>query len=403
MTLCAMTALFFLAAITRAQGLQGDAGTCDAGDSACEVANAKEEAFFNTYSSPEAQANMVLDRPRTLAYKDAMMHTLNKKLFKGKVVLDVGCGTGILSLFAAKAGAKAVYCVELTQISRLARQIAEKNGLSHIITVIQGKIEEVTLPTQEVDIIISEWMGYFCLFEGMFRSVIWARDRYLRAGGHMLPDKLDMYIGAATQQAVDVTEKKIAKWAKPMYGLDLTTIGEVLIDWANYETTSLTQQWRTGTYPEIAQIKPEQMLTKGEKVASIDMQTVRADELDKLKATVELEVVRGGEFDRIVGWFDSYFTRGGKTVELPTGPHAKSTHWHQMVFHLNEGFQVKEGAKTVGVHMTLTTAGAFQREMRVKFDTRIPAVSKGEKPTLNSKGFTVVILPDTSQWSGVGH
>ena len=55
--LCAMTALFLLAAITRAQGLQGEDGTCDAGDSACEVANAKEEAFFNTYSSPEAQAN----------------------------------------------------------------------------------------------------------------------------------------------------------------------------------------------------------------------------------------------------------------------------------------------------------------------------------------------------------
>ena len=67
-----------------------------------------------------------------------------------------------------------------------------------------------------------------------------------------------------------------------------------------------------------AQIKPSQMLTKGEKVTSINMQTVGADELDKVKATVELSVVKDGEFDRIVGWFDSYFTRGGKTVKLGT-------------------------------------------------------------------------------------
>eukprot|EP00729_Bicosta_minor_P009558 gene9558-19629_t len=145
------------------------------------------------------------------------------------------------------------------------------------------------------------------------------------------------------------------------------------------------------------------MLTKGEKVTSINMQTVEADELDKVKATVELSVVKDGEFDRVVGWFDSYFTRGGKTVKLGTGPDSKATHWHQMVFHLNDGFPLRRGSKTVGVHMTMTTAGAFQREMRVKFDSRIPAVVKGDKPTLNSKGFTVVILPDTSQWARVGH
>lgn len=172
---------------------------------------------------------------------------------------------------------------------------------------------------------------------------------------------------------------------------------------ANYEISSLTSQWRSGTYPEIAQITPAQMLTEGQMVKSIDMQTVGIDELDKVKATVELKVVRPGELDRIVGWFDTYFSRGGKTIELPTGPHAKATHWHQMVFHLNEGYQVRASPKTVGVHMTLATAGAFQREMRVKFDSRIPAEKKGEKPRLASKGFTVVILPDTSQWAGVGH
>ena len=52
---------------------------------------------------------MLKDTIRTNAYKDAFM--LNEHLVKGKVVLDVGCGTGILSMFAARAGARKVFAV----------------------------------------------------------------------------------------------------------------------------------------------------------------------------------------------------------------------------------------------------------------------------------------------------
>jgi len=49
---------------------------------------------------------MMKDEVRTLTYRNSMYH--NRHLFKDKVVLDVGSGTGILSMFAAKAGAKLV-------------------------------------------------------------------------------------------------------------------------------------------------------------------------------------------------------------------------------------------------------------------------------------------------------
>ena len=54
---------------------------------------------------------MLKDEIRTLTYRNAMYH--NKHLFRGKVVLDVGCGTGILSMFAAKAGAAKVIGVSI--------------------------------------------------------------------------------------------------------------------------------------------------------------------------------------------------------------------------------------------------------------------------------------------------
>lgn len=48
-----------------------------------------------------------------------------------------------------------------------------------VITVLKGKMEELELPVPKVDIIISEWMGYFLLFENMLNTVLYARDKWL--------------------------------------------------------------------------------------------------------------------------------------------------------------------------------------------------------------------------------
>lgn len=120
----------------------------------------------------------------------------NEHLFKGKVVLDVGSGTGILSLFAARAGAKHVYGIECSEIVRIARQIAAANGLDDRVTFVEGKAEEITLPVEKVDIIVSEWMGYFLLYESMLDTVIYCRDKWLAEDGLMFPDKAHLYLAA---------------------------------------------------------------------------------------------------------------------------------------------------------------------------------------------------------------
>ena len=64
---------------------------------------------------------MLKDKVRTDAYKKAI--DLNKDHFKGKVVIDIGCGTGVLSIFAARAGAQKVYAIENAEIALFAREI----------------------------------------------------------------------------------------------------------------------------------------------------------------------------------------------------------------------------------------------------------------------------------------
>jgi len=76
---------------------------------------------------------MIRDSARTEAYKNAILS--NRMLFEGKTVLDVGAGTGILSVFCAQAGASKVYAVEASRTAEVARQLIDENHFSEIIEV----------------------------------------------------------------------------------------------------------------------------------------------------------------------------------------------------------------------------------------------------------------------------
>jgi protein arginine N-methyltransferase 1 len=190
----------------------------------------KHDYYYGSYSSFHIHEEMLKDTVRTRTYQRAIMD--NPEDFKDKIVLDIGCGTGILSIFAARAGAKHVYAIEFAEIAVFAREIIEKNGLTDKITIIKGKMEEIVLPVPQVDIIISEWMGYFLLYESMLDSVLWARDKYLVPGGKMLPDRAQLYVAAIEDG--QYKHQKRTFW-NDVYGVDMsvltpTVMKEPLVD-----------------------------------------------------------------------------------------------------------------------------------------------------------------------------
>ena len=190
----------------------------------------KHDYYFGSYSSFHIHEEMLKDTVRTRTYQRAIMDNPND--FKDKIVLDIGAGTGILSIFAAKAGAKHVYAIEFAEIAIFAREIIKQNGLEDKITVLKGKMEEINLPVPKVDIIISEWMGYFLLYESMLDSVLWARDKYLVDGGKMLPDRAQLYVAAIEDG--NYKSQKMTFW-NDVYGVDMscmtpTVMKEPLVD-----------------------------------------------------------------------------------------------------------------------------------------------------------------------------
>ncbi|WEW55028.1 Nuclear SAM-dependent mono-and asymmetric methyltransferase [Emydomyces testavorans] len=265
------------------------------------------------------------DEVRTRSYRDAIYQ--NGHIFKDKIVLDVGCGTGILSMFAVRAGAKHVIGVDMSSIIEKARQIVEANGMSNKITLLQGKMEEVVLPFPKVDIIISEWMGYFLLYESMLDTVLYARDHYLVPGGKIFPDKATLYLAGIEDG--EYKEEKIGFWDN-VYGFDYSPMKEIAL-----------------AEPLVDTVELKALVTDPCPVITFDLYTVTHADLT-FKVPFNLTAKRNDFIHAIIAWFDIDFTACHKQIRFSTGPHAKYTHWKQTVFYIKEVITIEENECVTG-------------------------------------------------------
>lgn len=281
--------------------------------------------YFNSYAHFGIHEEMLKDDVRTRSYMRAIVN--NRHLFEGKTVMDVGCGTGVLSIFAAKAGAKKVYAVECSKIVDQARMIIESNGFSEVIEVKETKVEEMELP-DKVDIIISEWMGYFLFYESMLDTVLFARDKWLKPDGLMFPDKATLYLCAI--EDAQYKSEKIDFWDN-VYGLNMSCIKNVAL-----------------TEPLVDTVDPDQVMTNVCASFPVDMSKVTVKELS-FAVPFRLKAIRNDYCHALVAYFDVEFTYGLKTVSFVTGPHVKPTHWKQTVLYLDRALPMEQGEVLTGL------------------------------------------------------
>merc|ERR1711973_635921 len=333
--------------------------TADSADSKDKESMTSNDYYFDSYAHFGIHEEMLKDEVRTLTYRNSMWH--NKHLFKGKVVLDVGCGTGILSMFAAKAGAKMVIGVDMSSIVDHAKQIVKDNKLDDVVTIIRGKVEEISLPegVDKVDIIISEWMGYCLFYESMLDTVLYARDKWLAPGGLMFPDKATLYICAIEDR--QYKDDKI-NWWDDVYGFDMSAIRKVAL-----------------TEPLVDVVDRNQVVTGNCLVKEIDIQTLKKEEIP-FEAPFHLQIRRNDYIQALVTFFNIEFSHCHKRVGFSTAPEAPYTHWKQTVFYLEDYLTCTKGEELTGVFSLQPN----QRNVR-DLDIEIAVNFEGELSQVNEK------------------
>ena len=194
-------------------------------------------------------------------------------------------------------------------------------SLSRMKTLMQcrclrGKIEEVTLPVQQVDVIVSEWMGYCLLYEAMLDSVIWARDRYLAPGGLMVPSHATLRLSLFADD--DYITDKFAFW-NSVYGFKMSCMQEKAYDDIIIRT-----------------VKSDAVPSRSETFLELPLHTVKQDHLTVSGARFSLTAER--EADDLHGFvihFDIFFTTdhtdplSAAKVGFTTSPLDAETHWQQ--------------------------------------------------------------------------
>ncbi|GAB1605886.1 protein arginine N-methyltransferase 3-like [Argonauta hians] len=280
----------------------------------------EDEAYFGSYGHFGIHREMLQDKVRTEAYRDFILS--NPDVFKDKTVLDAGCGTAILSMFAAKAGAGTVYAVDQSEIIYKAMEIVQQNGFEDKIKITKGRIEDVTKSLEKVDVIVTEWMGYFLLFESMLDTVLYARDKLLKPDGFIFPNKCSTHLVAINDQ--EMHHSHVTYW-NDVYGFQMSCMKADVMREASVEV-----------------VKPATVISQPCALKIFDISQISLKELD-YTAPVSLTITEDGFITALVGYFDAIFDGPNlNSVTFSTGPLSTPTHWKQTVFLIDPQIPVKK-------------------------------------------------------------
>ncbi len=253
---------------------------------------------------------MLQDVVRTDAYEKSIAEVVGPE----QSVLDFGCGTGILAMFAARSGAKKVIAVDRSPFIKTAKDIAQQNGFENI-DFYHDDDQSLQLD-EKVDVIVSEWMGHCLFYEAMLEPLLAIRDRYLAKGGVMIPAEVSLHAGLVFDE--DLLDDLSFLQGNP-YNIDFSPIAD-----APFQQTDLVT------------LDPDSLLKNTVHLGSLDMHNITRAETPRVFSGT-LKADRKADIYALCGWFSTELSSG---VAFGTGPYDMPTHWDQILFPLPEPFTV---------------------------------------------------------------
>lgn len=311
------------------------------------------------------QQNMLQDTVRTESYRRAIVN--NATDFENRVVLDVGSGTGILSFFAAQAGAGRIYAVEASAMAAKAARLVEAAGNAALasregsgsrrlyfedsvpavavaagrILVVKGRVEDVSLPEQ-VDIIVSEPLGFFLVHERMLEALVRARDRFLRPGGRVFPTAASLYVLPVTDAPLwNEQAAKANFWRNTnFYSVDFSALYEEALD--EYFGQAI-----------VGYFSMDNALADQPCAKHFDFESVSIRELRRFEVRLDFVATKTAVVHGLGCWFDAHFHGSVEKLTLSTGPSQPGTHWYQCRLLFRHPIAVNASQRLTGhIHAT---------------------------------------------------
>jgi protein arginine N-methyltransferase 1 len=269
----------------------------------------------------EYHRTLIADRVRNAAFEAALRAVIQKGV---TTVADIGTGTGLLALMAAKLGAREVFLYEAAEVAGVAAKVLKANGARNCHLIPCHSTEMVDPP--KVDVVVSETLGNYALEEHVIATLADAKKRFLKPGGVLIPRRIEQFVAPVISDRV---QAEFAAWDAT--GFDLSVA----------KMMSLNNIYvRTFGAKELHEAKAWDSIELG-----TDGRSARKGEANwKLKAAT---TVYG-----FATWWSAELTPG---ILLSTAPDAPRTHWEQLYFPLLQPIAAKAG-DTIAVDLRSRTS-----------------------------------------------
>lgn len=227
---------------------------------------------------------------------DALRRAIHATVQPGDIVLDLGCGTGLLGLMACEAGAARVYAIDNSGMIEIARAMARASGFGDRITHIGGHSLAVDLP-ERADVLVFDQIGRLGFEAGLLEFALDARKRFLRPEARIMPGPVTLHLALAESAEI---RSRIAFWDSRPAGIDTAS-------------ARLTAE-NTG-YP----VEPADIVLRSPSAEILTLHAASWSD-EPLEGHVTLRASSSARIDGLAGWFVAALAPGITMTNDPSAP-----------------------------------------------------------------------------------